>query len=205
MLHLGGAVLGDALVRRVAPASSGRGTAAPAGTCLLLLMGATSGTVVPASSSGATVAGRDTTLVPRPDDLGPCWPTLDLGMLGGMGGTPSTPELVFAASPVGLRIFHRLRDLVADLPDLDIRVTTSQVALWHSSGFAYLWYPGRYVRSEVPAVLSLALPAPADSPRVKQVGHPSPGVWMHHFELGDPDQLDEEMAGWLRTAYDAAR
>jgi hypothetical protein len=126
-------------------------------------------------------------------------------MLGNMGGTPSTPEQLFAASPAGLTIYRRLRDVVADLPDLEVSVTRSQAALRNRTGFAYLWYPGRYVHSEVPAVLSLALPERVESPRFKQVGHPSPGVWMHHLELDGPDQLDDEVAGWLRAAYHAAR
>ena len=123
---------------------------------------------------------------------------------GRVSGTPSTPEEVFAASPVGLEIFHRLVALVSDL-DPEVRTTRSQVALRHRTGFAYLWYPGRYVRNEVPAVLSLALPERLDSPRFKQVGRPSPHVWMHHLELRGPDDLDDEVVGWLRAAYRAAR
>jgi hypothetical protein len=120
-----------------------------------------------------------------------------------VSGTPSTPEQVFADSPVGLEIYHRLVDQVADL-DPEVRTTKSQVALRRRTGFAYLWYPGRYVRSEVPAVLSIALPERLESPRFKQVGRPSAHMWMHHLELHGPDDLDEEVQAWLRTAYDAA-
>lgn len=120
-----------------------------------------------------------------------------------MSGTPSTPEEVFASSPIGLKIYHRLVGLVADL-DVDFHTTRSQVALQRRTGFAYLWYPGRYVRSEVPAVLSLALPERLESPRFKQVGRPSPHVWMHHLELSGPDDLDDEVREWLCAAYDAA-
>lgn len=120
-----------------------------------------------------------------------------------MSGRPSTPEEVFAESPEGLAIFHRLRDLVADL-DVEIQTTRSQVAFRHRSGFAYLWYPGRYVRSEVPAVLSLAMPERVDSTRFKQVGNPSPGVWMHHLELGGLEDVDDEVLTWLQAAYHAA-
>ena len=120
-----------------------------------------------------------------------------------MSGTPSTPEEVFADSPTGLEIYHRLVALTADL-HAEIRTTKSQVALQHRTGFAYLWYPGRYVRSEVPAVLSVALPERLQSERFKQVGQPSPHVWMHHLELHDPDDLDAEVLGWLEAAYDAA-
>jgi len=27
---------------------------------------------------------------------------------------------------------------------------------------------------------------------------------MHHLEIRDPDQVDDEVARWLRDAYDAA-
>jgi len=59
------------------------------------------------------------------------------------------------------------------------------------------------LRSEVSAVLSLALPERLDSARFKQVGMPSPDVWMHHLELSGPDDFDDEVVGWLRTAYEA--
>lgn len=136
-------------------------------------------------------------------DLRPCPASGAARMLEPMSGTPSTPEAVFAASPTGLTIYHRLLEVLADL-DVDVRATRSQVALRHRTGFAYLWYPGRYLRSEVPAVLSLALPERLESPRFKQVGMPSPEVWMHHLELSGPDDLDAEVIGWLRAAYDAA-
>jgi hypothetical protein len=120
-----------------------------------------------------------------------------------VSATPSTPEAVFADSPIGLEIYHRLMAVAADL-HAEVRTTRSQVALRHRTSFAYLWYPGRYVGSQVPAVLSVALPERLESGRFKQVGRPSPHVWMHHLELHSPDDLDAEVHGWLRTAYDAA-
>jgi hypothetical protein len=53
-------------------------------------------------------------------------------------------------------------------------------------------------------VLSIALPGPLDSDRIKQVAHPAPRVWMHHLELHGPDEVDDEVQDWLRRAYEAA-
>ena len=64
-----------------------------------------------------------------------------------------------------------------------------------------MWRPGQYVRSEVPAVLSVALPREVASERVKEVVHPSPHVWMHHLELDDVSQVDDEVRAWLREAW----
>jgi hypothetical protein len=53
-------------------------------------------------------------------------------------------------------------------------------------------------------VLSIRLPAEHKSKRFKSVVHPSPKVWMHHLEISDPDHVDDDVARWLRDAYDAA-
>ena len=52
--------------------------------------------------------------------------------------------------------------------------------------------------------LSIPLPAEDESKRFKSVVHSSPKVWMHHLEIRDPDQVDDEVARWLRDASVAA-
>jgi len=47
-------------------------------------------------------------------------------------------------------------------------------------------------------------PAEDKSKRFKSVVHPSPKVWVDHLEIRDPDQVNDEVARWLRDAYDAA-
>ena len=116
----------------------------------------------------------------------------------------STPEEVFSGSPRGLELFHAVEAMLAAPTPPAIRATKSQVAFREKRGFAYIWWPGRYIASEVPAVLSIALPRRIDSGRFKEVVNPSPGMWMHHLELRTVDELDGEVAGWLREARQAA-
>ncbi len=33
---------------------------------------------------------------------------------------------------------------------------------------------------------------------------PPPAIWMHHLEIADAGQVDAEVAGWMRQAYDFA-
>jgi Domain of unknown function (DUF5655) len=40
--------------------------------------------------------------------------------------------------------------------------------------------------------------------RVKQVVHPSPPRWMHHLEFRNLDDIDDEVAAWLREAAERA-
>ncbi|QSR31082.1 hypothetical protein CFI00_11350 [Nocardioides sp. S5] len=94
--------------------------------------------------------------------------------------------------------------MVSALGPHDVRVSRSQVAFRRRTGFAYLWRPGQYVASDVPAVLSIALPREVASPRWKEVVHPSARAWMHHLELRTPCEVDAEVRDWLGEAYDAA-
>ena len=116
----------------------------------------------------------------------------------------STPEQVFSGSPRGLELFHAVQGLLAVPTPPAVRATKSQVAFREKRGFAYVWWPGRYIDSGVPAVLSIALPRRIDSARFKEIVNPSPGVWMHHLELHDEEELDAEVAGWLQEARSAA-
>lgn len=43
-----------------------------------------------------------------------------------------------------------------------------------------------------------------DSPRWKEVAHPAPAHWMHHLEVNDPSDIDDDVAGRLREAADLA-
>jgi hypothetical protein len=115
-----------------------------------------------------------------------------------------TPEGFFAGSPEGLACHRAVAEAISRLGEAEIRVTKSQIAFRRRTGFAFVWVPGRYVKSDVPAVLSIALPREVVSARFKEVAHPAPRVWMHHLELRSPGQVDDEVRAWLREAFDAA-
>ncbi|GGK58642.1 DUF5655 domain-containing protein [Ornithinimicrobium pekingense] len=116
----------------------------------------------------------------------------------------STPEEHFAGNQVGLDTCARvLSALRSTHPDVTVRVSVSQVALRRRRGFAYLWAPGRYLHhAAAPVVLSIASASRIPSDRFREVVHPGP--WMHHLEVTDADQVDDEVLGWLRAAADAA-
>ena len=119
-------------------------------------------------------------------------------------GTASTPEEVFRDSPAGLQLCEAVHGAIMNAVPATVRTTSSQVAFRNRRGFAYVWNPRRHLRTGVPAVLSIALSRRIDSPRFKEVVQPSRGVWMHHLELNTAGDVDAEVAGWLREAFDAA-
>jgi len=115
----------------------------------------------------------------------------------------ATPEAFFADQPLGVAVFDRVRALV---PDAEVRVSTSQVAFRRRHGFAFLWLPGQYLtHPQAEVVLSIALGRELDSPRFKEVVHPSARQWMHHLELLEVAEVDDEVAAWLREAEERAR
>ena len=119
----------------------------------------------------------------------------------GTNDNQRTPAQFFDGFPEGLLVFDAVQHAVRDIGDAVVRVTKSQISFRRRKGFAYVWRPGQYVRSSVPAVLSVALPYELESCRFKSVVHPSTAVWIHHMELTEPGQVDDEVRGWLAQAY----
>ncbi|NLG45321.1 MAG: hypothetical protein GX543_02505 [Gordonia sp.] len=100
-----------------------------------------------------------------------------------------------------MAVFERVLDAVTPDGLIEVRVSKSQVALRRRRGFAYLWLPGQYLsRPDAEVVLSIAAGHCIESPRWKQVVEPTPGQWMHHLEIRDISDVDEEVARWLHEA-----
>ena len=117
----------------------------------------------------------------------------------------STAESFLAGSELGLATLARVREVLAAHDDVTERTTTSQVAFRRRTGFAFLWRPGQYLRHpDAEVVMSIGLPYALRSERFKTVVHPARTTWMHHLEVHDVTEVDDEVAGWLREAAAAA-
>lgn len=116
-----------------------------------------------------------------------------------------TLDEFFAGQETARGIFEAVAEAVATAGPAEIRVTKSQVAFRRRTGFASTWMPAMYLRrSDVPLVLTVALRRRDNSPRWKQVVEPVPGRFTHHLELRSAAEVDDEVRGWLREAWDAA-
>ena len=102
-------------------------------------------------------------------------------------------------------IFEAVREAAEAAGPSTLRVTKSQIALARRRRFAWAWVPGRYLGpGRAPLVLSVALGRRDAWPRWKQVVEPSPGQFMHHLELHDPGEVDEEVRSRLSEAWESA-
>ena len=118
---------------------------------------------------------------------------------------PRIPQELFDGFPEGLAIFRRVQQAVSAMGEASVAVTRSQVTFRRRKAFAFVWRPGQYVSSGVPAVLSIAMPHEVTSNRFKEIAHPTPTVWMHHLELRDVSEVDDQVCGWLANAHENAR
>ena len=53
-------------------------------------------------------------------------------------------------------------------------------------------------------VITLGLPYPVSSPRIAVVTEAQPHRWTHHIVVGAERELDDELMGWVREAYEFA-
>ena len=118
---------------------------------------------------------------------------------------PIAGEDFFASDEKAISIYRALARSIVGLDGVEVVVSKSQVAFRARRGFAYAWAPKRYVKSDVPLVVSIALREELRSSRFKEVVHPSPSTWMHHLELRLAKQVDREVIAWIRRAYEEAR
>lgn len=122
-------------------------------------------------------------------------------------GTPSRASLeeFFARRPFALEVFQAVEARLAGLGPYSVRITKSQAAFRRRRDFAFLWIPGRYLAGPTAeVVLSIALGRRDPSERFKEVAHPAPHQWMHHLEIQDVGDVDDEVTMWLLEAADRA-
>ena len=109
----------------------------------------------------------------------------------------------FAGRDESRRIFDALRATIESFGEVSIRVSKSQVAFARRRNVAVAWTPDRYLEEKVsaPLVLTLSFHRHDDSPRWKQVVATGDGRYTHHLELRAPEEIDDDVRGWLAEAW----
>lgn len=99
-------------------------------------------------------------------------------------------------SPRSRAIFDRFEAIVADCGEYSIVPTKTRIAFLAKVRFGGI----RWVRDES-VCLGFALPTPLRSKRITRVTEVAPGWFSHDVVITDPEQMDEEFAGWVRRSY----
>lgn len=102
-------------------------------------------------------------------------------------------------------LFDLLLPHIKAAGESEMVVSKTQISFRRRRAFAWVWIPEKHLgRRMAPLVLSVSLPSRDPSPRWKEIVEPYPGRFMHHLELFSPDEIDEAVRAWLRTAYECS-
>jgi hypothetical protein len=113
-----------------------------------------------------------------------------------------TIDEFFAGRDESRQLFEAVYRAVAASGPVELRVSKSQIAFRRKKAFAWVWIPGRYLRSKTaPLVLTLSFPNRSASPRWKEIVEPYPRRFTHHLELYSSEEVDAEVVDWLQQAW----
>ena len=121
----------------------------------------------------------------------------------------STDVLLFFGEHMeALPIYERLEDaILTRIPNVKIKVAKTQITFANRRGFAFVSFNPCRKAKDRPAVwmtISFGLGCRRESPRIDVATEPYPGRWTHHVMVGTPDEIDEELLGWIQEAADYA-
>ena len=115
-------------------------------------------------------------------------------------------QMFFQSCPAMYPLFEDLRsELLRRFPDCHCKVQKTQISFSNRHLFACVSFLRVKKKTELPEAfftLTLGLPTPLASERVAAKTEPYPGRWTTHLIISTPDDLDEELFGWVQQAYD---
>ena len=113
--------------------------------------------------------------------------------------------MFFRAMPGALPLYEILRErLLTRCPGTDLKVQKSQITFRARYGYAFVSLRRMKGCPEVFMIVSFGLSYRLGSPRIVMAAQPYPNRWTHHVIVSEREQLDEELMGWLREAYEFA-
>lgn len=120
------------------------------------------------------------------------------------------PEVLFffQKDPAALPIYQAFEAWVlGEIPQASLRVQKTQITFTNPRVFAAVSFLPVRRKERRPAhyiTVTLGLNRRLDSPRVDAASEPYPGRWTHHFLVASPEEIDEELTGWIREAAEFA-
>lgn len=101
-----------------------------------------------------------------------------------------------------LALYRRLEaEICARFPVQRIRVQQTQIAFWASHPFAIVSLRRARGWPDHCITVTFGLDHRLDSARIAQVVEPYPNRWTHHVAVSRPEQIDDELLGWIGEAH----
>lgn len=98
-------------------------------------------------------------------------------------------------------LYERIRAcLLARCPEVTEKISRTQLAFVREVQFAWLSLPRRKADAGG-LMVSFALPTRCELPRVLYAAEVTPGKFMHHTIVHDPEEIDDELMNLLLSAW----
>lgn len=112
--------------------------------------------------------------------------------------------MFFNTMPQMLPLYEALlQKLQAAYPDMERKVSKTQISLRNRHVFAMVSLPWRRVKGwpKEYLLVSFGLSYRKESPRIAAATEPYPNRWTHHVLLQHTHEIDAELLAWLEEAY----
>lgn len=114
----------------------------------------------------------------------------------------------FDKRPEMYDLYESLESAITEsYPSVNIKVQKTQITFSNRRVFACVSFMRPLKKSELPSsyfVITLGLPYPLDSGRAAVKTEPYPGRWTTHIIISSQEELNDELYGWVRQAYEFA-
>lgn len=113
----------------------------------------------------------------------------------------------FSTMPEVIPLYARIEEkILHEFENVSIEVKKTQITFLSKRGFVYIWLPFRKMknRPEYYLILSIGLDKRIESSRIVQSLETYKNRWMHHLVIEKPEEINDELMGWIREAYQFA-
>lgn len=111
----------------------------------------------------------------------------------------------FEGKPDALSLYEAFKKQVLRLAQpITIKTGKTQITFSNRHIFACVSMMRLRKKKELPSeyiVVTFGLGRREISPRIEAAAEPYPNRWTHHVLVEKPDDIDEELLGWIREAY----
>ncbi len=115
-----------------------------------------------------------------------------------------TIEGFFEGRAASLTLFNAVRRYIESLGPVTIEPMKTQISFGTKRKFAWVWLPQTWIkkRSDTSVTLTFDLDHKVEHPRIEEAVETRPGRWTHHVVIENESDIDDDVKGWLREAYE---
>ena len=113
--------------------------------------------------------------------------------------------LFFNDHPDALPIYAAFENEMARLGKVSVRVQKTQITFSNRHNFAFVSFlPARKSKDRPKSYITVTfgLDYRVNSPRIDAATEPYPNRWTHHVLISSVEEIDGELMGWIKKAYE---